>query len=45
MTEPPTVQDPLAAAAEPHCPECGTVLRPAGPGYWCATCRLAYTSV
>ena len=38
------MSDPLDDAQTPRCPECGTVLRDAGPGYTCRTCHLVVIS-
>jgi tRNA(Ile2) C34 agmatinyltransferase TiaS len=32
--------DVLDDAQTPRCPECGAVLRDAGPGYACRSCRI-----
>ncbi len=32
--------DPLSDVQTPRCPECGTVLRDAGSGYACHSCRI-----
>lgn len=34
--------DPFDGHKQPHCPECGTVLRDAGRGYVCNSCNLAF---
>ena len=34
-------RDDLEAAAQPHCPECRTVLRTIRRGYWCETCEVS----
>jgi tRNA(Ile2) C34 agmatinyltransferase TiaS len=37
-----TDHDPVEDMREPTCPDCGTVLWPAGHGYQCRGCRLAF---
>jgi hypothetical protein len=37
--------DGLSVAAVPHCAHCGTVLRPAAHGYWCAGCHIVAIGV
>ncbi|WP_269634133.1 hypothetical protein [Microbacterium sp. oral taxon 186] len=37
--------DGFEVAATPHCPHCGTVLRRAAHGDWCAQCQLVVVGV
>lgn len=36
------MDDELDGLAQPHCPECGTVLRDVTAGFHCPSCDLLY---